>query len=144
MIFPLKISVTFFNNLSTNVREFVVSEEVQILPRLKIETNHKGNHMFLLDRNASLETKNKTRTIKTVVQPASVIRHPRTFMAMLEGNPSIQMAGLVSSFQYEENNSMMSELLKEYVLASAEEAYEGPAEHAPMGFMTSGDNIMNP
>ena len=37
-------------------------------------------------------------------------------MGMLGGNPSIKMAGLGSSFQYEENNSMLGKSLEEYEL----------------------------
>ena len=59
-------------------------------------------------------------------------------MGMLGRNPSIQMYGLGSSFKYEENNSMVAEVLEEYALASAEEYYEEPRKQAIMGFMASG------
>ena len=39
-------------------------------------------------------------------------------MGTLGVNTSIKMAGLVSSFKYEEKNSMLAELLEEYALAS--------------------------
>ena len=61
--------------------------------------------------NAAVEAENKTRTIKAAVQPASGIQNPRTLMVMLGGNPSTKMAGLVSSFQYEERNSMLEEAM---------------------------------
>ena len=59
-------------------------------------------------------------------------------MGTLGGNPSTQMAGLESSFQSEENNSMLAEEIKEYALASAEEDYKEPGKHATMVFMYSG------
>ena len=59
-------------------------------------------------------------------------------MSTLGENSSIQMDGLISSFQYEENNYMLAETLEEYALASAEAADENPGEQAPMGFMALG------
>ena len=47
-------------------------------------------------------------------------------MGSLGGNPSIKMSVLVSSFQSEENNSVVVEKMEEYVLAYAETAYEYP------------------
>ena len=57
---------------------------------------------------------------------------------MLAENPSTQMYGLGSSFQYEEINSMTLEAMEEYALASAEVAYEEPGEQEPMIFMAAG------
>ena len=51
------------------------------------------------------------------------------------GSPSIKTAGLSSSFQTEENNSMVAETMEDYALAPAEAAYENPEEQAPMGLM---------
>ena len=48
------------------------------------------------------------------------------------------MDGLGSSFQSEESNFMVAESMEEYVLASAEAAYEYPREQAPMGLLTAG------
>ena len=48
------------------------------------------------------------------------------------------MAGLGSSFQSEESNSVVAEAMEEYVLASAEALYEDPGEQAPMCFMDAG------
>ena len=42
------------------------------------------------------------------------------------GKPLTQMAGLGSSFQSEESNSVVAEAMEEYVLASAEAVYEDP------------------
>ena len=56
-------------------------------------------------------------------------------MGMLGGDPSTQMAGLGIIFQSEESNSMVAEAMEEYLLASAELAYEDPGEQAPIGFM---------
>ena len=57
------------------------------------------------------------------------------------GSSSIKTAGLSSSFQSEENNSMVAEKTEEYPLASAEAACGNPQEQAPMGFMASGGEI---
>ena len=59
-------------------------------------------------------------------------------MGTLAGNPSTQIYGLGSSFHYEESNYMIAEAMEEYALASIEEAYGYPREHASMVFMTSG------
>ena len=48
------------------------------------------------------------------------------------------MAGLGSSFQYKEINSMVVEAMEEYASDSAEAAYEDSAEKASMGFMSTG------
>ena len=88
--------------------------------------------------NAAVEAEKKIRTIKAAVKPASGSRHPKTFMVMLAVNHSIKMSGLVSSFQYEESNSMVMESMEQYSLASEEAAYEDPWERAPMGFMSAG------
>ena len=45
---------------------------------------------------------------------------------MLGVNPSTQIYGLGSSFQYYKINSMIAEEMEEYALASAEAAYEYP------------------
>ena len=57
-------------------------------------------------RNTAVEAEKKTRIIKAAVQSARGIRHPKKFMGMLAENPSTQMAGLGSSFKYEESNYM--------------------------------------
>ena len=57
--------------------------------------------------NAAVEAENKTIKIKEAVQPESRIRNPRKFMGMLGGNPSIHMTGLISIFQYGDNNYML-------------------------------------
>ena len=49
-------------------------------------------------------------------------------MVMLAGNPSTQMAGLSSSFKYQESNSVLAEEMEKYALASAEVAYEDTGE----------------
>ena len=126
-----------FNNLSPNMREFLISEGVQVPPRPPTETNHQGNQMFFLVRNAAVEAENKTRTIKALVQPESRIHHTITLIGMLGGKPSINMAGLGIIFKSMDNNSMVSEALGEYVLASAEASYEDTGKHAPIVFMES-------
>ena len=57
-------------------------------------------------RNAAVEAEKKTKTIKVAVKPVGGSRNPRTLMGMIAGNPSTQMAGLGSSFKYEESNYM--------------------------------------
>ena len=59
-------------------------------------------------------------------------------MGVIGGNPSLQMHGLGIIFQSEKYNSMISEALEEYALASAEADYESPGEQSPMGFIASG------
>ena len=76
--------------------------------------------------NATVETENKTRTIKLAMQSSIGSRHPKTSMGMLAGNSSTKMAGIISSFQSKESNSMVAEAMAEYVLASTEAAYEDP------------------
>ena len=76
--------------------------------------------------NASVESENKITTTEVAEQPESIGCHTRTFMVMLGGNPSIQMSILGVIFQAGGNNSMMSEALEGYVLASAESAFEDP------------------
>ena len=77
-------------------------------------------------KNVAVVAENKVRTTKMAVQPASGIRHPKASMGMLSGNPSTQMYGLGSSFQYKESRYMVAEAMEEYALASAEAAYEDP------------------
>ena len=62
-------------------------------------------------------------------------------MSMPWGSLSIKTAGLSSSFQYEENKSMVAEKMEEYALDSSGVAYETPGEQAPMGFISSGGEI---
>ena len=51
---PMDISETIFNNLSLDVREFLMSEGVQVPPRPPTETNHQGNQRLPLVRNAAV------------------------------------------------------------------------------------------
>ena len=122
--FSLEISATFFNNLSPDVRELLISEGVQVPPIPQTENNHKGNQRLLLVRNTAMESEKKIRTIKAAAQTASGSRHLRTFMIMLAGNASTQMSCLVSNFQYEESKSMAVEEMEEYALSYAEASYE--------------------
>ena len=41
--FPLEIAATFFNNLSPNIKEFLISGGVQVPPSPPTEKNHQGN-----------------------------------------------------------------------------------------------------
>ena len=78
--FTLDIAANFFNNLSINIKEFLISEGFQFPPRPPTEKNHKENQRLLLVRNAAVEEENNIRTIKEAVQPSSVSRYPETFM----------------------------------------------------------------
>ena len=49
--FPLYIIKKFFNNLIPDVREFLISEVVQVTQRIPTETNHQGKQRLLLGRN---------------------------------------------------------------------------------------------
>ena len=120
----MDIAATFFNNLSPNIREFLISEGVQVPPRTRTENNHQGNQRVFKVRNAAVEAEKKIRTIKSAVQPASEICHPKTFMGMLAGNLSTKMSVLGSSFQSEVSNSMIVEAMGENALAFAEAAYK--------------------
>ena len=53
--YPLDITAKFFNNLSPSVREFLISEGVQVPQRIPTETNHQGNKRLLMVRNALVE-----------------------------------------------------------------------------------------
>ena len=136
--FLLDIAATFFNNLSPDVREFLILEGVQVPQRLPIETNHKGNQRLILFINAAVESEKKTITIKAAVQSEGVFLYHRTFVRIPGGITSIKTAGLSIIFKYEGKNSILVETMGYYALASAEAAYENPVEQAPMGFMASG------
>ena len=111
MVLPLGVYATFFNNLSTKVREFLISEGFQVPPRPITIHNHQGNQRLLLVRDAAVEAEKKIITIKVSMQPASGSRHYKTFVGMLAGNPSTQMAGLGSRFRSEESNYMAAETM---------------------------------
>ena len=122
----MDIAAALFNNFSPDVKEFLISEGVQVPQILPTKTNHQGNQRLLLARKAAVESEKKTRKIKSAVQPACGSLHHRTFMRIPGGSPSIKTAGLSSSFQADMNNSMVAEIMAEYVLFSAEAAYENP------------------
>ena len=61
--FPFDIAVTFFNNLSPYIRDLLISEGVQVLPRPPTEKNHQWNQRLLLVRNAAVEAENNIWTI---------------------------------------------------------------------------------
>ena len=52
--FPLDITTTFFNNLIPDIRESLISEEVQVTKRLPTEINQQGNQRLLLFSNAEV------------------------------------------------------------------------------------------
>ena len=86
--FPLEIAATFFNNLSTEVRELLMSEGVQVHPKPPNEKNHQENQRFLLVINAAVEAEKTIRKIKMALQPASRICNLKTLMGILAENPS--------------------------------------------------------
>ena len=85
-----------------------------------------------------MEAENKIRTIKAAVQPVGGGLHQMTFLSIPGVIPSIKTAGLRSSFQSEENNSMVSETMENYSLDFSEADYENPGEQTQMVFMASG------
>ena len=101
VVLPLDISEIFFKNLSLDVREFLIWEGVQVPPRKPTEKYHQGNKSIPLVLNAAVEEERKIITIKVGVQPEIVSLHPSTFIGIIGGNPSTQMAGLGIIFQYE-------------------------------------------
>ena len=92
-------------------------------------------------RNVEVESENNTRTIESALQTEGVSLHHRTLMSMPGGRPSIKTSGLKSSFQSEENNSMVAKQMEEYALTSSEAAYENLGEQTPMGFMSPGGEL---
>ena len=62
--FPLDINSTFFNNLSPDVREFLISEGIQFTQRPPTENNNQETQRFVLVRNAVVEAEMNIRTIK--------------------------------------------------------------------------------
>ena len=107
----MDIANEFFNSLISDVRDFLISEVVQVTQRLPTETNHQGNPRLLLVRNASVEAENKITTIKAAVQTAGGILNYKTFMSMPGGSPSIKMAGLSSSLRNVYEASSVSETM---------------------------------
>ena len=105
----MDIATTLFNNLRPDGREFLISEGVQVPQRLPTETNHQGNQRLILVINAAVEAEKNTRAIKATLKPAGGRPQHRIFMIMPGGRPSTKTAGLSSSFQYEENNSILAE-----------------------------------
>ena len=59
-----------------------------------------------------MKAENNTRTIKAALQPLSGIRHPKTFMVILEVNHSIHISGSGGIFQSEESNSIVAESME--------------------------------
>ena len=51
---PLDISATFFNKLSPNVIEFLISERLQVPPIPPTKTNHQGNQRLPLVINKAM------------------------------------------------------------------------------------------
>ena len=127
--------------MSPYVRDFLISEGVQVPQRLPIETNHQINQRVVLVRNAAVEAEKKIRTIKGLLQPEGGNLHHRTFTSIPGVRTSIKTAGFSSIFEAAINNSMVAETMEEYVIASTEVAYKNPVEQAPDGFMASGGEI---
>ena len=120
------------------MREFLISEGVQVPPTMPTETNRQGTQKLLFVINAAVEVEKKIIAIKATVQPEGGSHHSRAFMGMLWGNPSIYMDGLGGSFQYGYKNYRVAEAREEYALASSEAACEDSWKQVPMGFVLSG------
>ena len=84
---PLDISATFFKKLSLKIREFLISEGVQVPLRPPTENNYQGNQRIILVSIAAVESEKKIRTIEASVKPASGSRYNKIFMGMPAGNP---------------------------------------------------------
>ena len=66
---------TFFNEFSTKVRKLLISEGVQVPPRIPTETNHQVNQTIILVINTSAEDEHNIGTIKASVQQSGGSRH---------------------------------------------------------------------
>ena len=95
---PLNITATLFNNLSPDVREFLILEGVKVTKILPTETNHQGNQRLFLVRNAAVESEKNIITKKSAVQPTGGNLHHRISIRMPMVNPLIKTAGFSSSF----------------------------------------------
>ena len=80
------------------MRDLMISEGVQSPQRPLTKTNHQRKQRLILVINAAMEAENKIIMIKAAVQPEIGSLHPRKFIDMLCGNPSIQMDELGSRF----------------------------------------------
>ena len=67
VVLPIYITATFFNNLSPNTREFLISEGLKVNLRSPIETHHQGNQRLILVKIEAVEAENKTMTTKAAV-----------------------------------------------------------------------------
>ena len=54
VVLPLDVAVIFFINLSTDVRELIISEGLQVLPTYPTQINHLGNQRILLIINTAV------------------------------------------------------------------------------------------
>ena len=61
--FQLDIYSTFFNNLSLDNIDFLLSEGVQVPPRPPTENNHQGNQRLILVIIVAMEAEKKIITI---------------------------------------------------------------------------------
>ena len=77
---------------------FISGYGVQSPQRPLTKTNQQGKQRLILVINAAMEAEKKIRMIKAVVKPEIGSLHPRKFIDMICGNPSIQMAALGSRF----------------------------------------------
>ena len=59
--------------MSPGIRDFLISEEVYIPPRIPTKTNNKRKYRLLLVIKVPAEAENEIITIKLAVQPASKI-----------------------------------------------------------------------
>ena len=69
----MDIAATFFNNLSPDVRDLLISEGVQVPQRLPTEIDHQRNQRLLLVRNEELKAEKKNHYNQQV--EASITGH---------------------------------------------------------------------
>ena len=55
VVLTLDITANVFNDLSPDIREFLITEGVQVPLKIPMETNHQGNQMLLFVRNSAPE-----------------------------------------------------------------------------------------
>ena len=85
VLFPKENTLTFFNNLSNNVREFLVSEGFQVPTIISEDTKNQVNQRLLLAINSVVEDKRKIRTIKAAVQTMGGNCNSRLFIVNIGG-----------------------------------------------------------
>ena len=55
VVLTLDITANVFNDLSPDIREFLITEGVQVPLKIPMETNYQGKQMLLFVRNSAAE-----------------------------------------------------------------------------------------